>query len=507
MKGVLSLEKRNVGISILNSDVQLYNEHKELEKGFDPDPLFSKTVNILIYGRNWEFTIKSNQAFRLLEKNYQSIWILIGGLTIDALIVCLFVSMSTISTKLKKNTEDIKKELTETTCQLKLNEERLSLALQGTSDGIWDWDIEQDKVTCSERFKEMLGYRTLEFSHDSTIVFSNIYEVDQSDVKKMIKNHIKHRKIFKIDFRFRKKSGEMLWVRARGRAVWNAEGKATRMAGSIIDISKEKKAAKELKKTMENLKKKNKELEQFTYIASHDLRSPLINIMGFSEELSISCNEIIDILEKDTDLTEAQRVVLKRSLKEDIPESLHFINESVERMDMYSKSILELSRLGRRSIDKESIETEELVYNLFEGNMHQIRKDNIKIKVNPLPNVFTDKMALIQIFGNLIDNSLKYFSKDRSNSIIISGEIKGDIAIFRVADTGIGIPKTGVEKIFDVFQRGYHPEIKGNGMGLTFVKTLVERLGGSIICESIKDEGSIFTFTVKNALENYLNKA
>jgi signal transduction histidine kinase len=241
----------------------------------------------------------------------------------------------------------------------------------------------------------------------------------------------------------------------------------------------------------------NEEVKNFTYIVSHDLRAPLVNIKGFSAELTCSVNEVNAAVKgclEQLDAGEAKALTLL--LDEDIPEDLDFINSSVQRMDALINAILQLSRVGRRELKEELVASGTLVEKILKSLGHQLEKQRVEVSLGELPEVTSDAVALEQLLGNLIDNAIKYLDPSRDGRLRIWAERNAGELVFHVGDNGRGIAAEDQEKIFALFRRSGKQDVQGEGMGLAYVKTLARRLGGRIWCESRLGEGSTFSFTI-----------
>ena len=253
----------------------------------------------------------------------------------------------------------------------------------------------------------------------------------------------------------------------------------------------------------EDLNRTNKEMEGFTYIASHDLRSPLVNLKGFATEMRYSIEELSPLLNKaapSLSANEAQKA--KDIVDKDIPDSLHYIHSSVEKMDKLTNAILELSRLGRRQMDFKPVDTRMVVNHVLDTLHHTIMDKKINIQIHPMPVVTADQLSLEQIFGNIIDNAIKYLSPDRQGLIEIGAQKHYRETKFWVKDNGRGIASSDTQKIFEIYRRAGNTEsIPGEGMGMAYVRTTLRRLGGQIWCESEPNQGTIFYFTISNNLK------
>lgn len=244
----------------------------------------------------------------------------------------------------------------------------------------------------------------------------------------------------------------------------------------------------------------NKDLQNFAYIVSHDLNSPLLSIQGFVGELRLSLREITDVAgDLMSQLEPEQQIVLQSALRENIPEALDFIDTSATKMDSLIKAILKLSRLGYRELSFEPIDMEELIDQNLKALAYPIEKSRVQVKVMNAPKIVTDRLTMEQIFGNLLSNAVKYLDPKRPGRIEIDSEPSENGVIFHIRDNGSGISPGDLPHIFDIFQRGGSQEVPGEGMGLAFVKTLIKHIGGRIWCNSEPGKGATFSFLVPRA--------
>ncbi|MFQ5433036.1 MAG: ATP-binding protein, partial [Nitrospinota bacterium] len=245
------------------------------------------------------------------------------------------------------------------------------------------------------------------------------------------------------------------------------------------------------------LAKANEEIKGFANIVSHDLRSPLVNIKGFSEELKSSCRKLTGILsEASPRLTREQNKLIREVMKEEIPEAFGFIDSSANAMEKLVSSIMALARIGVRKMIPVEVDVAGLINEKLRSMHHQVEDKNVDVKVNSLPSVVADLMSLDQIFGNIFSNSIKYLDPGRPGVIEISGERRSGDTLYKVEDNGIGIPDYGKDKVFVLFRRVVGKDIPGEGMGLAYVKALVERHDGEIWFESQEGKGTTVFFTI-----------
>lgn len=244
-----------------------------------------------------------------------------------------------------------------------------------------------------------------------------------------------------------------------------------------------------------DLKQANDEIQRFAYIVSHDLRAPLVNIMGFTAELDTGLKVLRDFADTvSTRLPEVVTPEVHHTAMEDVPEALGFIRASTTKMDRLINAILKLSREGRRALTVERVDMAALLNNILGSLRHQIIDASADVRLEgQIPTLISDRVILEQVFSNLIDNAIKYLDPQRPGKITVSGRIDVGYAMFLVADNGRGIDPKDYERVFELFRRSGVQDRPGEGIGLAHVRTLVRRLGGDITVSSILGQGSTFT--------------
>jgi len=239
------------------------------------------------------------------------------------------------------------------------------------------------------------------------------------------------------------------------------------------------------------LDEKNEELEQLVYVTSHDLRSPLVNIQGFSRELERVFLRLKELIEGE-DLSPEVEKELKHLLSEDAPEAVDFILGSIDKMDDLLKGLLRLSRIGRAAMEVGPVDMNYLMKEIANSLEYQIKNTEAVLKIDRLPPARGDISQLSQVFTNIIDNALKYLDPRRQGKINITGKKEGGEVIYCIADNGIGFAPEFVKRVFEIFHRLEPDAGEGEGLGLTIVRKLVERHGGRVWAESEQDKGSMF---------------
>jgi signal transduction histidine kinase len=284
--------------------------------------------------------------------------------------------------------------------------------------------------------------------------------------------------------------GATLIVLFAGGAAWTViqytrQLVTARHALQVVNASLEERVAERTA----SLTQANDEIQRFAYIVSHDLRSPLVNIMGFTSEMETSAETLKKYIAGDQNEAERARV----AALEEIPESIGFIRASTGRMDGLINAILKLSREGRRELDPEPVDLVKLFATSAASVKHQLDEAQATLTApDKAPVIVTDRLALEQVVNNVVDNAVKYLTRDRPGRIAITvNQAPGRIGI-AVSDNGRGIAEQDLERVFELFRRAGTQDRPGEGIGLAHVRALVRRLGGEITVRSELGRGSTF---------------
>jgi PAS domain S-box-containing protein len=359
--------------------------------------------------------------------------------------------------------------------KIKEGEERFRLLIENVKDySICMLNIEGNIISWNKGAEKIQGYSEKEIMGKHFSIFYPPEDLIKNEPEKNLKSVQKYGRFESEGWRV-KKNGSRFWANVIFTPLYNSKGNIQGFSKITRDITERKNAELKLLEKSEELVRSNAELEQFAYVASHDLQEPLRMITSY-----------LQLLEKR----------YKDNLDDDAKEFINYAVDGSNRMRVLINSLLEYSRVNRhKPFEKVNIteQLEDVIQNLKE----QIEKNDAIIKISSLPEVVGDTVLINQLFQNLISNAIKYRSENRPE-IIISGEKMQEKYLFSIRDNGIGIKKEYAQKVFVIFQRLHSKEkYPGTGIGLAICKKIVERHGGKIWLESEIGKGTTFYFTIK----------
>ncbi len=355
--------------------------------------------------------------------------------------------------------------------ELKNSNERFALISEGSSVGIWDWRAEGNEEYWSPRFYELLGYDNKEIKASGENFKELLHPADHERTFSLVDEHFETNKPFDIEYRIKHKSGDYRWFRGTGIALRDANGVPVRMVGSIEDINQRILA-------QEALKISNDELDQFAYIASHDLREPLRGMRNFADFLIEDYSEKLD--------------------GEGI-QFLHTIKKLGARLDSYLDSLLYYSRLGRSELAYQDTDLNSLIDDVKLSHVNPAEKNIEFVVQKDLPIIKCDSVKLTIILGNLFQNAIRYNTSEIKKIKIKYKKKRNKKHQFWVSDNGIGMKKDSWPRIFTIFQRLHSKEAfeGGTGLGLSLAQKSVEKHGGELWVEKSKEgKGTTFSFVI-----------
>lgn len=365
-------------------------------------------------------------------------------------------------------------------------EARFRRVMNGINDGLYELNFVNDSLYASREFKAMLGYDAHELEDTVDMATGLIHPEDLAQALEVRRQYILKQTPHYINiFRMKHKDGTWRWVMSRGVGTWDRFGQIRSIIGTHTDITEQK--ARE-----EAFKQLHADMEAFLYITSHDMRAPLVNLKGFSHELSLAVNEMSALMAGKT-LTAKDRDRINAMLTTDIPEALGFIGNAVDRMDTLTTAILDLSRIGKYVYRDEWVDAQAVFDKCLGAQSYEIAEKKVAVTAEALPVLVTDPVALEQILGNLLDNAVKFLRPGQPGRIDVACHETGRDYVFSIRDNGRGIDAEDGARVFHIFRRARNTgDVRGLGLGMAFVKATLRKLGGSIWFESTVDVGTTF---------------
>jgi PAS domain S-box-containing protein len=417
-----------------------------------------------------KFHTSTNQ---LQEEKEQYIWQI--GSTLTLTTFCAFVLLAFLIRSFLINPLE---KLAISERKIKQSEQRYHLAIQGSNDGIWDWNIEDNDVYLSPRLSSMTGYKSISGKRvidANKLFFDYVHPDDLEKAKQALREHFKSDVPLDLEYRMLMPDSDYRYFRIRGIAQKRSDGKAIRMAGSLSDVSELKEQSFALEKALKEAKGANIAKSDFLANMSHEIRTPMNGVLGSLQVL------------KQDNLSDSSKEMVEMGITSS-KNLLSIIND-----------ILDLSKIESNNISLESLPTNivELLKSIISELTFLAEQKRIGLVVTIEKGVhaywLADPVRVRQIILNLISNAIKFTLK---GEVSITLGQKDQTLVFKIKDTGIGIPESQLHNLFNRFEQADSTTTRnfgGTGLGLPIAKQLANLMGGEIAVSSEAQVGSIFT--------------
>lgn len=379
-------------------------------------------------------------------------------------------------TEIKDLNTNLEQKVIAKTTELLEIKERHDLAIEAASIGIFDLDIATGAFVVTERYAQIFDNDDLLFTENLDSWKERIHPDDRPRVFSLLSPCLDGiQSSLATEFRQKKTDDSFTWISCKGIVKHDENNRPVRIVGTVTDIS-------ERKAYQENLEDKTAEMERFIYTASHDLKTPLVTISTF-----------LGILQYNISSGDEQQ----------IQQNIHYIDTAAKKMARLLDDLIEISRVGRIVHQFQDINALQLIQEALTlaGGIIRTRGVHVQITV-PEIYLYGDRQRLLEVWQNLIENSIKYMGDQQDPSLELGAESKENEVVFFVRDNGIGIESEFHSHIFGLFNKLDHTT-EGSGLGLAMVKRIIELHQGQIWVESAgKGQGSCFYFTLPAALIN-----
>ena len=398
----------------------------------------------------------------------------------DAVRVLIFLAFSTLVIALNESvrrararSDERLRDLTLAESAIRRSEERLKLALDAGQIGVWDWDVVQNRIEWTDLVYDIHGVERGGVPGGVENFSQLIHPDDQDRIIQAIRAALEQGAPYDVEFRVIHPNREIHWVATTAQVLRNEEGKPVRMLGATTDITARKQADAELRR-------KNRDLEEFAFVASHDFREPLRTVNIYTQLILKSLKE------------ENEKISLYAS----------FVGQGVTRMEALIEDLLKFSRVVLNEEQRiESVDLSASLNDALSLLQNSVAESGAVVTVEPLPRVRGNEMQMTHVFQNLLSNALKYRKSEVRSEIHVSAKPDGNQWIISVEDNGIGFDGQFADYVFGLFKRLHGDDYPGTGLGLAICARIVERYGGRIWAEGRLGEGATFHFSLPSAGE------
>lgn len=358
--------------------------------------------------------------------------------------------------------------------ELEWSQKRLNIALENAKIGLWEWDFSRNELLWDEKTERMFGLVPGTFSKSLEAFEALVQDEDLLRVRSAYMATIENGSPFEVVFRIRSAENSK-YISAKAFIIRDDEERLQSMIGVCFDITAFREDTdKAIIKLNQELARSNRDLENFAYVASHDLQEPLRMVTSFTQLLQMRYDDKLD---------------------EDARAYINYAVDGSKRMYELLNALLSYSRVGTKGKEFALTDMNVVLSKVKSNLLIKLEEMQAILKWDELPGIMADENQMVQLMQNLVDNGIK-FSKNIP-VITISSRVEGGYHIFSVNDKGIGIEPQYYERIFRIFQRLHAKnEYGGMGIGLSICQRIVERHGGKIWVESVHEKGSTFYFSI-----------
>lgn len=390
---------------------------------------------------------------------------------IVAMIATLFmiITLAGANFNAEKQLRKNEQELLGVRTQLEENTERLAMAISGANAGVYDWDIKKNTIQYSAIWKKLLGYNSEEAKDEGIEEFMEmVHPDDAEEVSEKLHLHLTQNERYSEVFRIKTKQGNYRWFLDAGQASWDNDGKPIRMVGALFDITEKKLTESTIREQNAMLEKTNAELDRFLYSTSHDLRAPVMSILG-----------IINVAQQTTNTQELKDYML-------------LIGDRAHKLDEYINEIIDYTKNHRQEVRKETFCFHELLTKTVANAAVLDPSGKIGFHIDVPVNLYlkSDYERWHIILKSLLSNAVKHHNFKNENPwvkvYILNTEDSFEIYI---EDNGKGIKDEYHGRIFDMFFKASE-DARGSGIGLYLVKETLNRLSGKIEIKSQYGKGT-----------------
>lgn len=442
---------------------------------------FSTSQRLDFGGRVWMIRISASPRFSSPGRRPTLLAAMSGGILGSLLIAIVVWSQ-------RRSRDQAQRLAHEMTQDLRTSEERFDLAVRGSNDGIWDWDILSDEIYFSPRYWEILGYPPGEFPGTLKTFVQLTHPEDRNRVLERVQEHLERQTPYDTEFRMLHRDGSYRWIRARGTAVWDADGKPVRMAGSHTDVTESRQYQEQLQAAKEVAEAAARTKAEFLANMSHEIRTPMNGIIGMTD------------LALQTNLSREQR------------DYLDTVRGSASALLTIINDVLDFSKIeaGKLAVNPQPFRLRAFLDRIMTLLAVRAKEKKLDFYASVPPGapdwLIGDETRLGQVLINLLGNAIKFTPVGGSVKLLVNAvphsEVEEPAAVnltFSVQDSGIGIPTEKLDSIFDAFVQADTSttrEFGGTGLGLAICRKLVDLMNGKIWVTSTPGKGSNFSFTI-----------